>query len=59
MIQYCIDQTSRAIVIIDQYIHEEGDATLTIFPPDSVGNEYPINVLQFSAGTQTCPEDKC
>ncbi|CAG8459115.1 5254_t:CDS:10 [Funneliformis mosseae] len=52
------DQTSRAIVIIDQYIHEEGDATLTIFPPDSVGNEYPISVLQFSAGTQTCPEDK-
>ncbi|RIA85677.1 GDP dissociation inhibitor [Glomus cerebriforme] len=52
------EQISRAIVIIDHFIHEEDDATLTIFPPDSVGNEYPISVLQFSEGTRTCPEDK-
>ncbi|CAB4487673.1 rab protein geranylgeranyltransferase component A [Rhizophagus irregularis] len=52
------EQISRAIVIIDRYIHEEGDASLTIFPPDSVGNEYPIRVLQFSEGTRSCPEDK-
>ncbi|GES89562.1 rab proteins geranylgeranyltransferase component A 1 [Rhizophagus clarus] len=52
------EQISRAIVIIDRYIHEESDATLTIFPPDSVGNEYPISVFQFSEGTRTCPKDK-
>ncbi|CAG8439077.1 1098_t:CDS:10 [Acaulospora morrowiae] len=51
--------TSRAIVITDKFIHEEsGDVTMTVFPPDKVNNRYPINVLQFSAGTQTCPADK-
>ncbi|CAG8642554.1 11751_t:CDS:2, partial [Diversispora eburnea] len=54
------EQTSRAIVIIDKFVHEENaDATLTIFPPNTVNNnKYPIRVLQLSAGTQTCPEDR-
>ncbi|CAG8446093.1 17130_t:CDS:10 [Cetraspora pellucida] len=55
----CWETTSRAIVIIDKFIHEEsGDASLTIYPPETVKNKYPITVLQLSAGTQTCPEDR-
>lgn len=55
------EKTSRAIVIIDKYVHEEtADATLTIFPPNTVNNnKYSIRVLQLSAGTQTCPENRC
>ncbi|RIB16580.1 GDP dissociation inhibitor [Gigaspora rosea] len=53
------ETTSRAIVIIDKFIHEEsGDASLTVYPPETVKNKYPVTVLQFSAGTQTCPEDR-
>ncbi|CAG8812282.1 16684_t:CDS:2, partial [Dentiscutata erythropus] len=53
------ETTSRAIVITDKFILEEtGDASLTIYPPETVKNKYPVTVLQFSAGTQTCPEDR-
>nr|CAG8556823.1 8035_t:CDS:10 [Entrophospora candida] len=52
--------TSRAIVIIDGYLHQDFGANMTIFPPNSVNNnKYSITVLHQSFLTQTCPENKC
>ncbi|CAG8504994.1 14502_t:CDS:10 [Ambispora leptoticha] len=52
------EKTSRAIIIIDQPIHEDCDATITIYPPGTVNNPYSINVIQLTHGTQACPEDR-
>ncbi|CAG8474496.1 7056_t:CDS:10 [Ambispora gerdemannii] len=52
------EKTSRAIIIIDQPIHKDSDATITIYPPGTVNNPYSIYVIQLTHDTQTCPEDR-